>query len=532
MHNVLKHVISNIYNRTSAGRIILLVFLVGLLIRCISPDLKLFHHDEAIHAWYTYNLITTGSYLYDPVYHGPLLYYLTGAAFLLFGASDIIARLLPAVFGAAIIPLFWVLHQNGWLKKDQAVFASLFFALSPSMVYFSRFLRHDMFQLFFTVCLLVCLLLYLDKGKWQYAACAAASAACGLCLKEDMPATLLIFASIFVLMIVAGRIRLPKRWRRDLVVGLFVMGGIGTICYTTFLAHPEMILLAPGKAISHWMGVQGECRICGAPWYYLLLLVVYELPILLLAALGFWHWGVREAGFSQLKSETSRHLHKIKKSHGTYDQTIENKPAFLLTFAIYWALLSLLFYADVGEKVPWLLIHQVFPLILLASYDLSGKKIILGLLGCVFLLVMTLHVCYTPADINEPIVQTQNSEDFKHVMDLISVSNMSVVTTDAYWPLPWYFRGEGWNRIALLAQKPAPALILQKDPDLVIMLSKNSYDSGSLPGYQKQVVAYNYSFSLPLVEKDFPAWYFMRDGTKLSTSLDVFSKNRSFSSSF
>ena len=145
---------------------------------------------------------------------------------------------------------------------------------------------------------------------------------------------------------------------------------------------------------------------------------------------------------------------------------------------------------------------------------------------------MTLHVCYTPADINEPIVQTQNSEDLKHVMDLISVSNMSVVTTDAYWPPPWYFRGENWNKIVLLAQKPTPAMILQKDPDLVIMLSTNSYNPDSLPGYQKQMFAYNYSFSLPLVEKDFPAWFFMRDGTKISTSLDVFSKNRSFSSSF
>ncbi len=532
MHNVLKHVISNIYNRTSAGRIILLVFLVGLLIRCISPDLKLFHHDEAIHAWYTYNLITTGSYQYDPVYHGPLLYYLTGVAFLLLGVSDVVARLLPAVFGAAVIPLFWVLHHNGWLKKDQAVFASLFFALSPSMVYFSRFLRHDIFQLFFTVCLLVFFLLYLDRGKWQYAVCAAASAACGLCLKEDMPATLLIFSSFFGFMIISGRVRLPKRWLRDLVAGLLVMAGIGTICYSTFFTHPEMILLAPSKAIAHWMGVQGECRICGAPWYYLLLLVVYELPILLLAILGFWHWGIREAGFSQLKSESSRHLQKVKKNHEAGYLTIENKSTFLITFAIYWSLLSLLFYAYVGEKVPWLLIHQLFPLILLTSYDLSGKKVILGLLGCVFLLVMTLHVCYTPGDLNEPIVQTQNSEDLRHVMDLTSVSNMSVVTTDAYWPLPWYFRGTEWNKIVLLAQKPDPGMIIRKDPDLVIMLSTNSYDPGSLPGYQKQEFAYNYSFSLPLMEKDFPGWYFMRDGPKLSTSLDVFTKNRSLSSSF
>ena len=520
--------LSNIYTRTSAGRIILLIFLGALLIRCIAPDLKLFHHDEAIHAWFAYDLITSGTYLYDPVYHGPLLYYLTGAAFLIFGASDVVARLLPAVFGATIIPLFWVLYRNGWMKKDQAVFAALFFALSPSMVYFSRFLRHDIFQLFFTVTLLVLLLLYLDKGRWLYAIGAAASAASGLCLKEDMPVTLLIFASFFIVMLLTGRIQLPRSWKRDLLSGLLVMAGIGAFCYSTFFTHPEMILLAPGKAISHWLGVQGECRICGAPWYYLLLLVVYEIPILLLAVFGIWQWGIKQSGFSAVRSGISRYLKKVSRGHVSVRyQGIDDKPLFLFLFALFWAVLSVLFYAYVGEKVPWLLIHQLFPIIILASFGLTGRKTLLGLLACLFLLGITCHVCYSAADMNEPIVQTQNSEDLRHVMDLISASQMSVVTTDAYWPFPWYFRGEGWNKIVLLAQKPAPAMILQKDPDLVIMLGSNSYDASSLPGYQKQEFLYNYSFSLPLIEKDFPEWYFMRDGAKLSTHLDVFSKNGS-----
>lgn len=524
--------ISNIYNRTSAGRIILLIFIVALVIRCISPDLKLFHHDEAIHAWFAYELITKGTYIYDPVYHGPLLYYLTGVAFLLFGSSDVVARLLPAVFGAAIIPLFWVLYQEGWLRKNHAIFGALFFALSPSMVYFSRFLRHDIFQLFFTVCLLIFLLLYLEKGRWQCAIGAAICAACGLCLKEDMPVTLIIFTSFFLWMMMAGRVHLPKRWGRDLIAGLLVIAGIGAVCYTTFFIHPEMVLLAPGKAIAQWMGVQGQCRICGAPWYYLMLLVVYEIPVLFLAFIGLCHWGVKESGFSHLVSGITRNLKKLKTGifFSRY-QGIDDKPRFVVLFAIYWTILSLVFYALVGEKVPWLLIHQLFPIILLASYDLTGKKAALGFLACIFLVIMTWHVCLTPVDLNEPIVQVQDSEDLRQVMDLISVSNMTVVTTDAYWPLPWYFRGENWKKIVLLAQKPDPSLILEKAPDLVVMLNSNSYNTDSLPGYQKQEYVYNYSFSLPLVEKNFPEWYLMRDGTKLSTYLDVFSKNSSFHSS-
>ena len=62
-------------------------------------DLKLFHHDEAIHAWFSYELLTKGAWVYDPSYHGPFLYYVTAGMFSLFGASDLVARLLPALFG-------------------------------------------------------------------------------------------------------------------------------------------------------------------------------------------------------------------------------------------------------------------------------------------------------------------------------------------------------------------------------------------------------------------------------------------------
>ena len=508
----------------SIRTLFIIIFFTGLLVRIIFPELKLLHHDEAIHAWFTYELITKGTYLYDPMYHGPLLYYLTGAAFLLFKDSDLIVRLLPAVFGAAIIPLFWILYREGWLAKNHALFGAIFFAISPSMVYFSRFLRHDIFQLFFTVLLLVSLLLYFDKGKWQYAIIAAISAACGLCLKEDMPFTLLILGSFFAFMLAGGRIALPASWKRDFIAGLLVMTGIGLLCYTTFFTHPEMFLQAPFKAIEHWTGVNAQCRLCGGPYWYLLILGLYEVPIALLALLAVWQYGLREQGFSSISAGIRGYVSGMREGKGIIRQYcgIPDRSRFMVLLALYWSILSMIFYALVGEKVPWLIIHQLFPLILLASYQISGKKVYLAVIACIYLFLMMAHVCYTPADINEPIVQVQNSEEMRDVMELIDNSNSVVVATESYWPLPWYYRGSRWDKISFYGHKVEPSTFESQDPDMVITHDTESY--ASLSGYEKRQYKLSYWFSWYDNENRIPEYYLFRDGKSGSINLDVFVK--------
>ena len=69
-----------------------------------------------------------------------------------------------------------------------------------------------------------------------------------------------------------------------------------------------------------------------------------------------------------------------------------------------------------------------------------------------FLIIMTLHVAFDPGDINEPIVQVQNSEDMRTVMALIDASNSTVVASKDYWPLPWYYRGDRWNKMRFYGQ--------------------------------------------------------------------------------
>jgi uncharacterized protein (TIGR03663 family) len=493
-------------------------------LRFIFPELKLLHHDEAIHAWFTYELITKGTYLYDPMYHGPLLYYLTGAAFLFFKDSDLIARLLPAFFGTLIIPLFWVLHREGWLSRYHAIIAALLFAISPSMVYFSRFLRHDIFQLFFTILLLVLLLMYFEKGRLHYVIGAGVAAACGLCLKEDMPFTLMIFGSFFFFMILNGRLAFPITWKRDISAGIFTMIGIGFLFYTSFFVHPDMFLQAPIKAIEHWTGISGQCRLCGGPYWYLLILALYELPIALLGILGVWQFGIREKKFQQVKTDIVSYFQtlKEKKSYFSAYQGISSKSDFLMLFALYWAILSMAFYAYVGEKVPWLVIHQLFPLIILASYQITGKKKILLAIGCLFLIIMTIHVCYTPTDINEPIVQVQNSEDMREVMRLIDNSHSVVVATESYWPLPWYYRGERWDKITFYGRKVEPSTFESLHPDLVITHDTESYPS--LPGYVKKQLKLSYWFSWYDNKNRVPEYYLLRDGKMGSINLDVFVK--------
>ncbi len=131
---------------------------------------------------------------------------------------------------------------------------------------------------------------------------------------------------------------------------------------------------------------------------------------------------------------------------------VSERSDFFFQFCIYWMILTMAFYAYVGEKVPWLIIHQLLPMSFVAVYKLNWQKIAFALIGCLFLALMTWHVAFIPADINEPIVQVQNSEDIRDVMNIMDNSSQVVLASKDYWPLPWYYRGDRWNKITFYGQ--------------------------------------------------------------------------------
>src|SRR6185295_2765256 len=83
------------------------ILLVALVLRLVWLGARPLHHDESIHAYYSWRILTVGpdDYRYDPVYHGPALYYLTALFEGLLGASDVSARMLPVVTGLGLVAL-------------------------------------------------------------------------------------------------------------------------------------------------------------------------------------------------------------------------------------------------------------------------------------------------------------------------------------------------------------------------------------------------------------------------------------------
>lgn len=502
--------------------------MLAAVLRFAFLDLKLFHHDEAIHAWFSYRLLTEGTYIYDPSYHGPLLYYVTAGMFSLFGASDLVGRLVPAFLGTLVVALVYPLYRLGYLDRRQTLIAAFFLAISPDMVYFSRFLRNDIFILFLTFVLLLALILYFERGQMRYAVLAGLAAGLGMSSKENMPIVLGIFGAYALYLLWSKKVRLPKHWVRDLILGLLVMGGVIVVFYSSFGAHPERVLTWVPDAISHWWAMHEEQRLGGPFFEYIILFLLYELPIFALAVVGtaqFIQKGRKKA------EKVVQNMHEIVETSLAQfnghvvpaDPPFDKKEEFF-RFCIVWTVLSLVAYAYIGEKVPWLIIHQLLPMIFVATYAMTKKKAVIAVVSSIFLVLVLWHVAYVPADVNEPIVQVQNSEDMREVMALIDASNSTAIASDRYWPLPWYYHGDRAKTLSYYGKKVDENFIQNGNFDLVIASDEDSY--ASLPGFEKRTYNLNYWFSWYDNKDRIPQYYFFRDGKMGNMKLDVFIRNQ------
>ncbi len=125
------------------------------------------HHDESIHGWYAWMIYRGEGYDHQPFAHGPFQFFGTALSFFLFGgASDYTLRILPASAGSALVLLtLFLRHRLGHLG---ALLVAAGIAFSPTLLFFSRFARNDIYMAFFTLGLIVCLWRYMDERKARY----------------------------------------------------------------------------------------------------------------------------------------------------------------------------------------------------------------------------------------------------------------------------------------------------------------------------------------------------------------------------
>ena len=182
-----------------AGQLVVLMFLVAVLSRLSYLGLRAFHHDESLDAWFSLQYLDGTFKGYDPVYHGPLRFYITAAFFWLFGQSDSIARLLPAVSGIAVVLLPWVWRRNLGIIGTPVTIALLL--TSPTMLYFSRFGREDSFFLLLTFLTVIAFISFLTKPRSWHPVALLVLLVLSLAVKESVFLTVFIFGSFGIITI-------------------------------------------------------------------------------------------------------------------------------------------------------------------------------------------------------------------------------------------------------------------------------------------------------------------------------------------
>lgn len=139
---------------------------IALALRLFDVGDKALHHDESLHAQYTYQLFNGQGYKHDPLMHGPFLFHAGAAMFFLFGDSDFTGRMLPAIFGTILVGMpFFLRKQIGWTA---VLIAALLITISPTLLYVSRFFRHDPYVIVFFFATVICMWRYLDEQKVRY----------------------------------------------------------------------------------------------------------------------------------------------------------------------------------------------------------------------------------------------------------------------------------------------------------------------------------------------------------------------------
>ncbi|HEX6278632.1 MAG TPA: flippase activity-associated protein Agl23 [Pyrinomonadaceae bacterium] len=141
-----------------------LVTLLATFLRFYWLGLKPFHHDEGVNGWFLTNLFRDGVYKYDPAnYHGPTLYYISLAFVEVFGLETVVVRWSVAIWGVFIVVLAFYLRR--YIGQIGALSAAAFLAISPGMVYISRYFIHEIFFVFLALGFVLAVMMFMDRDK-------------------------------------------------------------------------------------------------------------------------------------------------------------------------------------------------------------------------------------------------------------------------------------------------------------------------------------------------------------------------------
>ena len=208
----------------------LALFALALLAHLYALGDGALHHDETLHASYSWQLFMGRGFTHDPLLHGPFLYQINALFFFLFGDNNATARLGPALFGSALVVMPYLIRRE--LGRGAALLAAIYLLISPAYLYWGRHIRHDMYAATFELLAFISIVRYgsTRRPRWLYIGAAA------LALMFTTMETFFLYAAIFGALL--ALIFLWRVWRSG-IVGVAALG----------LAIVALVFVLPGKPI-------------------------------------------------------------------------------------------------------------------------------------------------------------------------------------------------------------------------------------------------------------------------------------------
>jgi uncharacterized protein (TIGR03663 family) len=516
----------------------ILIVIIAYFLRLYRLDERVFHHDEAAVGYFTYKLFNDGIYSYDPSFHGPFMYYVTAEVYRRMGDNIYSSRYLPALFGTAMI--FLLIPLRKYIGNLGLVLSAFFLALSSSFLYYSRFYREDIFIAFFSLLMLVCAVKYAEKyveEKYSvlrifYLFLAAISLASMAALKENAYIAMALIVFFLFLLIIRekgyqGLISKIKSFDKKLptivlesIFFIFVFLIAFSLYYTGKPLELHGMYSAFEKAVTHWYEMHRIERIGGPYFFYLPILALYELPILVFGAIGMAYYSCRDKENEKILSvflaywiivDLMYYITALYPQSGRFFPTayipssivilfplliygiisVLKSSNIFLAFLTYWTLANLFVYSYIQEKVPWLVLNFLLPLVIIAAVylgellprlDLKSRA---GAATIIFLVLSSSYFAYSSIFLNfydytnpaEPLIQAaQPPQKFSLFINKISEisrqyknqsTEIQVTDNEMETQLLWILRHYGnvrW-RVSIDSELNAPLIVVHDSDD-------------------------------------------------------------------
>lgn len=210
------------------------------------------HHDETLHAAYSWRLYTGQGFIHDPLLHGPFLYHIVALMYFLFGDNDFTARLSVALFGTVLVAMPYLIRRE--LGRTGALLAATYLAISPVFLYIGRFIRHDMYGVVFELLTIISVVRYAStrQARWLY----IGAAALGLMISN--------METFYLFSVIVGSLLVLVLLWRLWPPGLVLAGAIGVLVIALVFVLPGKPQASIGEAAPRANGTY-VCPAAGQP---------------------------------------------------------------------------------------------------------------------------------------------------------------------------------------------------------------------------------------------------------------------------